>query len=69
MRELKKEVWPHKVVINSPDTGTNITEMEIWLGTQLGTYKGRWHVVVASKQVHFYFKEGVDATMFALRWS
>jgi len=68
MRELKKEIWPHKVVLDAHTFEASITEMEIWLGKQLGTFKGRWNVVHVSNQIHFYFKEGLDATMFSLRW-
>lgn len=66
MRELKKELWPHKVVLDTPDS---ITEIEIWLGSRLGTFKGRWNVVYHHNQTHFYFRMGEDATLFSLRWS
>lgn len=65
MRELKKELWPHKIVIDTPES---ITEMEVWLGKQLGTFKGRWNVVYKYDQTDFYFKKSEDATIFSLRW-
>ena len=67
MRELKKELWPYRVVVNN-DTKNDITPMELWLGEQLGTFKGRWNVVYQYNETHFYFKQGKDATFFALRW-
>ena len=66
MRELKKELWPYKVTIDTPES---ITKMEIWLGKQLGTFKGRWNVVYQYNRTDFYFKDQGDATLFALRWA
>lgn len=68
MRELNKEIWPHKVTINS-DWKQEITPVEIWLGEQLGTFKGRWTVMYRYNCTDFYFRCGEDATLFALRWS
>lgn len=68
MRELKKELWPHKVVLNS-DWKDEITKVEIWLGQQLGTFKGRWTVVYQYNRTDFYFRNEQDATLFALRWA
>jgi hypothetical protein len=69
MRTLKKELWPYKVEVNGDEFTTNVTEMEVWLGEQLGTFKGRWNVVYQFKHTYFYFRESSDATLFALRWS
>lgn len=69
MRKLKKDVWPYNVKVNKNEFSTSVTEMEIWLGEQLGTYKGRWIVVYQSNETYFYFREGKDATMFSLRWA
>jgi len=69
MRVLRKELWPYKVKVNDKEFTTSITEMEIWLGEQLGTFKGRWNVVYQYNQTDFYFREGRDATLFALRWA
>lgn len=68
MRELKKELWPYKVTINS-DWKQEITPVEIWLGEQLGTFKGRWNVVYFHNRTDFYFRLSEDATLFALKWS
>lgn len=68
MRELKKQLWPYKVKVNS-DNLADITSIEIWLGQQLGTFKNRWNVVYVFNETHFYFREGEDATLFALKWS
>ena len=68
MRELKKELWPHKVTVGS-DWKDDITPIELWLGEQLGTFKGRWNVVYHYNKTDFYFKLSNDATLFALRWS
>ena len=69
MRELKKELWPYKVKVGEKEFTTNITDIELWLGEQLGTFRGRWNVVYHHNCTEFYFREGRDATMFALRWS
>jgi len=68
MRELKKELWPYRIVINS-DIKNDITPVELWLGEQLGTFKGRWNVVYRVNETHFYFRLGEDAMLFSLRWS
>lgn len=68
MRELKKELWPYKVKVGEHEFTNSITDMELWLGEQLGTFKGRWNVVYHHNQTEFYFRHGEDATLFALRW-
>ena len=68
MRELKKELWPYKIKVNSDNT-KDITPVEIWLGETLGTFKGRWNVVYQYNHTDFYFKNSQDALLFALRWS
>ncbi len=67
-RQLKKQLWPHKVVIKKPQCEIDVTAMEIWLGELLGTFKGRWNVVYHHNGTDFYFRDDQDATMFALRW-
>ena len=70
MRILKKELWPHKIELDvSDDTGDKIYDIEIWLGENLGSFKGQWNAVYKHNGTDFYFREGRDATMFALRWS
>lgn len=68
MRRLKKELWPHCVPLNN-DHRDQITAVEIWLGQQFGTYRGRWNVVYQFNRTDFYFKNTTDATLFALKWS
>lgn len=68
MRELKKELWPYKVKVNSDNT-KDITPVEIWLGETLGTFKGRWNVVYQYNHTDFYFKNSQDALLFTLRWA
>lgn len=67
-RRLRKELWPHRVTVNS-DNKKDITEIEIWLGRQLGTFKGRWNVVYRFNGTDFYFRDHSDATLFALKWA
>ena len=67
MRELKKAIWPHKVTIKD---GVAASDAEIWLGETMGIYKGRrWTFIILFGSVEFYFKDGKDAIMFALRWA
>lgn len=68
MTKLKKELWPHCVTVNS-DWKRDITPIELWLGENLGTFKGRWNIVYQHDKTDFYFKSGEDATMFALKWT
>jgi hypothetical protein len=51
------------------DTGMKIDNVEIWLGKHLGSFKDQWNAVYHHNSTDFYFKEGKDATLFALRWS
>lgn len=67
MRELKKELWPYKIKVN-PIGEKDITAVEVWLGNQLGTFKGRWNVMYKHDATYFYFRDLKDATLFALRW-
>ena len=69
MRVLKKKLWPYKVEVKGVEFSTSVTEIELWLGEQLGTFRGRWNVVYKSNHTYFYFRESRDATMFALRWA
>lgn len=68
MRRLKKDLWPHCVPLNE-DYRNDITKIEIWLGNQLGTFRGRWNVVYEFNHTDFYFRHEQDAVLFALRWA
>ncbi len=68
MRELKKDLWPYRVRVNEDQFSVSITDMELWLGEQLGTFKGRWNIVYQYNRTDFYFKDGKDATLFSLKW-
>ena len=67
MRILKKELWPCRVAIDTD--GDKITEIETWLGENLGCITDQWNVVYQYNKTDFYFREAQEATMFALRWS
>ena len=69
MRILKKEIWPAKILIPKDESDGYHYHIEIWLGENMGAFKGRWNQVACSKGVHYYFRNRKDATMFALRWS
>ena len=69
MRVLKKELWPHRVELDIDQTQSKIAEVETWLGKYHGAFKTRWNVVYRWDHTVFYFREGQDATMFALRWA
>jgi hypothetical protein len=68
MRVLKKELWPHRITVNS-HWKDDITPVEVWLGEKLGIFKGRWNVVYEYNHTDFYFKEQGDAVIFALKWA
>lgn len=68
MRELKKELWPHRVRLES-DWTHEINPIETWLGERLGPFRGRWNAVYLVNHTDFYFRSGEDATLFALKWS
>jgi hypothetical protein len=69
MRELKRDLWPHKVVIKDRDRQA-ITEMEVWLTQKLGAFHYHWTIVhFIGGKADFYFKQEQDATLFALKWS
>jgi len=69
MRILKKELWPHKVAVNVDDSNMKIDDIESWLGEHCGIFKSRWNAVYHYNKTDYYFRQGRDATMFALRWS
>jgi len=50
-------------------TPEKIDEIESWLSKHYGTFKGRWNAVYYPNGTDYYFRQGPDATMFALRWS
>jgi hypothetical protein len=68
MRQLKKDLWPYKVAVNVDDTTMTIDEIEIWLGSTYGVFRDRWNAVYQHNRTDYYFRQGTDATMFALRW-
>lgn len=51
------------------DTDKDITNVEVWLGKNVGGFKSRWNVVYHYNHTDFYFKSSEDATLFALRWT
>lgn len=70
MRELKKELWPNKVRLNKVEGSTGeMRDIETWLGENMGPFKGEWNVVWDYSHTDFYFRNGKNATLFALRWS
>ena len=69
MRVLKKELWPYKVTANVDDTTMEIDKVETWLGEHYGEFRIRWNAVYQHNRTDYYFRQGQDATMFALRWS
>jgi hypothetical protein len=69
MRELKRDLWPHKVVIKDRDQQA-ITEMKVWLEQKLGVSHYQWtSVYYIGGKADFYFKQEKDATLFAIKWS
>lgn len=66
MRVLKKELWPCKVHVDSEKDADNI---EIWLSTNLGVFRGRWNAVYGMLGTDFYFRNSKDALMFRLKWA
>jgi len=68
MRQLKKELWPHRIVIDQDESRPRIIEIETWLGEKYGKFKDRWNVVYQHNQSDFYFRDSKDSLMFTLRW-
>ena len=66
MRELKRAIWPYKVIVNS-DIKREVAPMEQWLDSELGP--AYWNVVYHYEESHYYFRSGEDAVMFKLKWS
>ena len=69
MRELKKELWPYRVTLNSELKHDILLPIELWLHEKLGTFRNQWNVVYKYNGCDFYFKREEDAMLFALRWS
>jgi hypothetical protein len=68
MRELKRDLWPHKVTINLKP-GLTLDEVDSWLTPRVGGFKTGWNFVDHYGGVDFYFKHESHATLFALKWS
>jgi hypothetical protein len=68
MRRLKKELWPHRIIIDQDESCTKIIEIENWLGERFGQFKERWNVVYQHNRSDFYFRDSKDSVMFTLRW-
>lgn len=70
MRVLNKDIWPCRVKVDIESNDfKGITEMEVWLGETLGTFRDRWTVVHHYKYAYFYFHNENDAVLFSLRWT
>lgn len=71
MRELNRRTWPYQVVINDSvyDCADKFRDIGLWLGPNIGSYRKHWHMTATSRSTKYYFKNGQDATLFALRWS
>jgi hypothetical protein len=46
-----------------------IDDVEAWLGQMLGAFKDQWNAVYHANNTDYYFRNGQDATLFALRWA
>ena len=68
MRQLKKELWPCNIRIDS-DNIRDIRPAELWLGEHFGKCRDRWHVLYRARYTEFYFRNQQDAAWFALRWA
>jgi len=69
VRVLKKELWPTRIKIAKDEYDDDHYEIEMWLGENMGPFKGRWNQVPCGPNgVHYYFRNSKDATMFALMW-
>ena len=68
MRVLKKELWPHCVSLDVVDHADRY-HIETWLGETIGCFRDQWNIVYKYNGTDFYFRKGIDATMFSLRWS
>jgi hypothetical protein len=71
MRELKKDLWPIRVSIKSPEVGFYLRAetIEEWLGHNVGKFKDTWNVTYNGPIVDYYFQDDVTATLFSLRWT
>ena len=66
MRQLKKEIWPHRIIMDKHESFTEVACAEAWLEKTYGKRCKRWNIVFGYSSTHFYFKEGRDATLFSL---
>jgi hypothetical protein len=69
MRELKRDLWPHRVTLHQIETDVSMYTVEKWVGERLGIFKDQWNMVYQHNRTDFYFKQASDATLFSLKWS
>ena len=68
MRMLKRTSWPHKItvgIVKDPDPDA----VETWLGQNVGQFREHWNAVYYHAHTDYYFRNGQDAILFALRWT
>ena len=68
MRELKRNLWPHKItvmVVQDPDPDA----VETWLEQNVGKFREHWNAVYFHNHTDYYFRNGQYFSFFALRWS
>lgn len=64
MRRLKKEFWPICIT-----TYRYNDDIESWLESNLGKFRGRWNAVYYDNKTEYYFKNEQDSVFFALMWT
>jgi hypothetical protein len=69
MRRLKKQLWPERVTLPSPETADRVIDIEAWLESRIGKNVVSWTVVHRYGLADYYFRNQADATVFALKWS
>ena len=68
MRQLKRELWPHRVVLTKDEISYEFGAMANWLEDQVGQFGLTWNAVRRHDQTDLYFRNRADAVMFSLKW-
>jgi len=68
MRQLKKQIWPFSIKINTDYFKQHWFQIEDWLEENIGEFTKKWYLIENGCNMEYYFSSELDALVFSLRW-